>query len=127
MSTNLRWRVRFDSAVWAADLRAAGDSARDHANRWRLRIELGDGLPHGELKATPAEDSAGGLELSGCVKTYIPDPDHASNSPWGAVLLLARDSDGLYLALLAFGVRHPQPPSNTPSVYQRAHRRLNPK
>jgi len=41
------------------------------------------------------------------------------------VLRYATDAQGLYLAFLAFGVRHPKPPSRQPSVYQRAHRRLH--
>ena len=98
---------------------------RQHAERWRLRIEIGGGIPHEHLRATRAEDD-GGLDLPGCVKTRIPDPDDDDprTSPWGAVLLLARDQHGLYLDFLAFGLRHPDQSTPQPSVYQRAHRRL---
>lgn len=119
------WRVRFDLPAWDADLRAASATARQHAERWRLRIQIAGGIPHAELKRTRAQDD-GGVALPGCVKTRIPDPfdEDPRKSPWGAVLLLARDDKGLYLAFLAFGLRHPDPAGRLPSVYQRAHRRL---
>ncbi len=55
------------------------------------------------------------------MKTYTPN---RADGDWGAVLRYATDAQGLYLAFLPFGVRHPKPPSRQPSVYQRAHRRL---
>lgn len=119
------WRVRFDLPAWTADLRAATPTARAHAERWRLRIEVTSGIPHTELKATRPEDDS--VPLPHCVKTRIPDPgdDDPHTSPWGAVLLAARDTHGLYLIFLAFGVRHPDPSGRLLSVYQRAHRRLH--
>ena len=119
------WRLRIDMAAWEADLRAATPTARQHAERWRLRNEMRGGLAHDELKATRAQDD-GGLDLPGCVKTRIPDPadDDPANSPWGAVMVLANDQHGLYLDFLAFGLRHPDAAGRTPSVYERAHRRL---
>ena len=121
------WRVRFDATVWQTDLRAASSPARIHAQAWRARIEAAGGIPHGELRATQAHHNYG-LNLPGCVKTRIPDPraDDPAISPWGAVLAAAQDAIGLHLQLLAFGLRHPDPASRQPSVYQRAHRRLQP-
>ncbi len=120
------WRVRFELTSWNADLRAASATARGHAERWRLGIEIAGGIPQHHLLATRADDDEG-LGLPNCVKTRIPDPgdDDPRRSPWGAVLRGAVDTDGPYLAFLAFGLRHPEPTGRLPSVYQRAHRRLN--
>lgn len=122
--SNPLWRVRFDLDAWEADLRAASQAARSHAERWRLRIEIAGGIPHSELRATRPEDEQ--VPLPGCVKTRIPDPnnDDPHTSPWGAVLQLAVDQRGPYLSFLAFGLRHPDSSGPQPSVYQRAHRRL---
>jgi hypothetical protein len=118
------WRVRFELVAWETDLRAATTTARQHAERWRLRIEVTGGISHDELLATRAEDDH--VPLPGCVKTRIPDPgsDDPATSPWGAVLRGANDRTGPHLAFLAFGLRHPPEGSSLPSVYQRAHRRL---
>lgn len=48
-----------------------------------------------------------------------------SASPWGAVLLFAKQADKPAFAFLAFGLRHPEAVSSTkPSVYAIAHDRL---
>lgn len=47
----------------------------------------------------------------------------ASHRPFGFVLSAGRDDRGVYLALVAYGERHPRP--GTRSVYERAHKRLH--
>jgi len=121
------WRVRIDDLVWADDMSAATTKARQQADRWRLRIQERNGLRHSELLACRAEDDHG-VDLPRCVKTRIPDPlvDDLRRSPWGAVLTLERDRDGLLLVFVAFGLRHPDAVgSSQPNVYERAHRRLS--
>lgn len=121
------WRVRIDDRAGADDMSAATPKARQHADRWRLRIQQSEGLPHGELLACRAEDDHG-VDLPRCVKTRIPEPlvDDLRRSPWGAVLTVGRDEDGLLLVFVAFGLRHPDAVgSSQPNVYERAHRRLS--
>jgi len=121
------WRVRFDEALWQADLRGASASARSTAADWRERIAVLRGIPHAELVACRAEDDEG-LHLPHCVKTRIPNPGSASirDSPWGAILEIQHDGD-YFLSVLAFGLRHPEAiGSAKPSVYQVAHGRLVP-
>ncbi len=50
------------------------------------------------------------------VKLYLPIP----YGPWGLILQGATDPDGLHLAVVAFGERHP---TRRPSVYDIAHYR----
>jgi hypothetical protein len=62
-----------------------------------------------------------GTKLSTCFKIYLPD----SNGKFGMVLRFVRDSEGLALRCLAFGVRHHPRNSNAQTVYEIAHRRLH--
>jgi len=58
------------------------------------------------------------------VKIYVPITEApASDRPFGFVLSPGRDASGPYLALVAYGERHPAP--GTRSVYERAHKRLH--
>ena len=128
MPPSTLWRVRFDEALWKADLAGATASAAQRAAEWRERIGVLRGIPQRELLPCRAEDDFG-LDLPRCVKTRIPNPASASiqESPWGAILEYQRDSAGLFLAVLAFGVRHPEALGSTkPSVYAIAHKRLFP-
>ena len=59
--------------------------------------------------------------LAACFKVYLPPP----NGKFGMVLRFVRDSDGLALRCLAFGVRHHPRGSNAPTVYEIADRRLS--
>ncbi|MFL5833431.1 MAG: hypothetical protein ACJ76B_05580 [Solirubrobacterales bacterium] len=62
-----------------------------------------------------------GTELPACFKVYLPAP----NGKFGMVFRFIRESDGLALRYLAFGVRHHPPDSNALTVYEIAHRRLH--
>jgi hypothetical protein len=62
-----------------------------------------------------------GTKLPACFKAYLPPP----NGKFGMVLRFVRDSDGLALRYIAFGVRHHPRSSNAPTVYDIAHRRLH--
>jgi hypothetical protein len=80
------------------------------------------GVAFSEPRAS-ATVGPGGTSLLGCMKVYVPPPA----GPHGMVLRIARDTDGrLGLAYLAFGLRHPGPDVRQPSVYEVAHRRMNP-
>ncbi len=113
--------VRFPTAAWDHDHRAASPEARAEATRWRAHVEA-NGLAFSELLQATDEHTSGSA-LAGCVKVRIPASD---DSEWGAVLTGARDAAGRpVLVFVAFGVRHPKPPSRQPTVYERAHRRLH--
>jgi hypothetical protein len=121
-------RVRFDEALWLTDMRAGTPTARRRAGEWRQRIGVLRGIPQGELLACRAADDDG-LDLPRCVKTRIPNPASASieDSPWGAILDYQADQAGLYLRVLAFGLRHPEAIGSMKlSVYAIAHDRLFP-
>jgi hypothetical protein len=53
---NRLWPVQFDLGVWETDVRASSAAAREHAHRWRTRVELAGGLRERDLKLTRAED-----------------------------------------------------------------------
>lgn len=76
-----------------------------------------------EIKALRRCDSEGrdGTELPACFKVYLPAP----NGKFGMVFRFIRDSEGLALRYLAFGVRHHPRDSNAQTVYEIAHRRLH--
>ncbi len=76
-----------------------------------------------ELRSCAAEGSDG-TRLKGLVKAYVPICGAAaSQRPYGFVYSPGRDDQGVYLALVAFGERHPR--AGTRSVYERAHKRLH--
>lgn len=62
-----------------------------------------------------------GTKLPSCFKVYLPPP----NGKFGMVFRFVRDSEGLALRFLAFGVRHHPRDSNAPTVYDAADRRLH--
>lgn len=66
-------------------------------------------------------ESREGIKLPNCVKVYLPPP----NGKFGMVLRFVRDSEGLALRYLAFGVRHHPRDSKARTVYEIAHRRLH--
>jgi hypothetical protein len=110
--------ARYDPDALAEDLEHTTSAAASIAVQ--LQRELDTGRFTGQLRPcdTSARDQT---SLPNCLKTYLPAPDGA----WGAVFELRRDPAAqLYLALLAFGRRHPDQPWQ-PSVYQIADRRLH--
>lgn len=111
-------RVRFDELAWARDAAAATPASRDAAERTRAQLDR-SGTPISALRACEPE-AAGGTRLPGCLKLYVPTPA----GPWGIVFQLAVDAHGPFLAVLAFGLRHP-PAGRRSSVYQIAHRRFS--
>jgi hypothetical protein len=78
-----------------------------------------DGAPIEQLRACHAE-GRDGTRLGGCLKLDVPP----TAGPWGLVFRFAFDEDGSFLAVLAFGLRHPTTGRRT-SVYQRADDRLH--
>jgi predicted acyl esterase len=113
-----RYRVEFDDAAFAEDLRHNTPAART-AGELEHREIVKNGLDPLRLKR--CEDvGRDGTKLPKCAKIYIPEPD----GPWGMVLELRIDDDRRpYLACLAFGTRHPTGPGKL-SDYQVASRRL---
>jgi len=113
--------VVFDSGFWNEDMRRATSAGRRVALAARAEYETA-GVAFDELRACSTE-GPGGTSLPGCMKVYVPPPA----GPHGMVLRIARDSDSrLRLAYRAFGLRHPGRDVGQPSVYEVAHRRLNP-
>ena len=118
-----RFAVRISASVWREEVERYGEGseARLAAERERPRLER-HGLAVGQLEPC-AELGPGGTRLKGLVKAYVPISGAvASERPFGFVFDGGRDQEGPYLALVAFGERHPQRPA-TRSVYDRAHRR----
>ena len=119
-----RLRVRINPHAWAQEVEryAQGSQARVAGERERPRLER-DGLAVRQL--LPCEEvGLEGARLGGLVKAYVPiSDDPPSRRLFGFVLAPRPDPDGPYLALVAFGERHPEP--GTRSVYERAHKRLH--
>lgn len=97
----------------------SGRTGAEELREARSQFE-GNGV---EIKALRRCDSEGrdGTELPACFKVYLPAP----NGKFGMVLRFIRDSDGLALRYIAFGVRHHPRDSNALTVYEIAHRRLH--
>lgn len=113
-------RVEFDDLAWNEDLAGASASAREVANQARARLKA-QGQPIDQLRPCQT-DGPQGTNLPGCVKAYQPPPD----GPWGIVYRIARRAgEPTFLAVIAFGQRHPSGAARQPSVYARAHRRLH--
>jgi hypothetical protein len=116
--------VRVDPQVWAIEverLRPASP-ARLAAEREREKLEQ-RGVSSADLLACAAigQDRT---RLARELKVYVPITDGpASQRPYGFVFSVAEDDGRPYLALTAFGERHPAP--GTRSVYERAHKRLH--
>jgi hypothetical protein len=119
-----RVEVRIPGRIWAEEVERlrAGSSVRVAAERERRRLER-DGLSLRELIAC---DPAGpdGTRLPGLFKVYVPiSAEPASRRPFGFVFSPGIEDGRLYLALVAYGERHPRP--GTRAVYERAHRHLH--
>ncbi len=116
--------VRIPGRVWAEEVERlrSGSAARQSAERERRRLER-DGLSLTQLIACdPA--GPGGTRLSGLFKVYVPISDEpASQRPFGFIFSPGVENGRPYLALVAFGERHPRP--GTRAVYERAHRHLH--
>lgn len=71
-----------------------------------------------------AEEGPDRTRLGGLVKVYVPiSKAPASERPFGFVFSPGSSEQGPYLALVAFGERHPR--AEFRSVYERAHKRLH--
>jgi hypothetical protein len=120
-----RFAVRITASVWRQEVEryAVGSEARLAAERERSRLER-DGIAVDRLERC-AELGPGGTMLEGLVTAYVPISDAPpSERPFGFVFDGGRDGQRLYLALVAFGERHPARPS-VRSVYERAHKRVH--
>ncbi len=120
-----RFAVRISASVWEQEVERyeARSVARLAAERERPRLER-DGLAVGQLEPC-AELGPERTRLKGLVKAYVPVSDAPpSERPFGFVFDGGRDQQGPYLAVIAFGERHPERPA-TRSVYERAHKRLH--
>jgi hypothetical protein len=111
--------VIFDPDAIAEDLAHATPAARQIGQEAVQHLGR-EGILREQLRPCRAEERDG-TRLPGCVKTYLPAPAGRC----GMVLQLRVDQDGPLLFCLAFGVRHPAPGSQRPSVYQVADRRLH--
>jgi hypothetical protein len=119
-----RVAVRISPDVWREEVQRFNERSRARvaAERERQRLEE-DGLRRTRLQRC-VEDGTDGTRLAGLVKVYVPITDAPpSQRPFGFVLSPGRDQQGVYLALVAFGERHPR--RGTRSVYERAHKRLH--
>lgn len=124
MAPSGRVAVRVSAAVWQEEVErfAPRSPARVAAERERGRLER-DGVRIVDLQRCGAV-GPDGTRLAGLVKVYVPISAAApSQRPFGFVFSAGRDDAGVYLALVAFGERHPRP--GTRSVYERAHKRLH--
>jgi len=112
-------RALFNEGAFAEDTMRSGWAGAEALRKARSRFDQ-DGV---EIKALRRCDPEGrdGTELPACFKVYLPAP----NGKFGMVFRFVRDSDGLALRYLAFGVRHHPRDSNAQTVYEIAHRRLN--
>ena len=112
-------RVLFNEGAFAEDTMRSGRAGAETLRKARGQFEQ-DGV---ELKALRRCDPEGrdGTKLPACFKVYLPAP----NGKFGMVFRFVRDSDGLALRYLAFGIRHHPRDSNAQTVYEIAHRRLH--
>ncbi len=119
-----RVAVRIGLATWREEVERfdARSPLRAAAERERRRLEE-NGVSIADLQSCAA-DGPDATRLRGLVKVYVPiSSAPASQRPFGFVFSGGRDDRGTYLALVAFGERHPRP--GTRSVYERAHKRLH--
>ncbi len=121
----VRLPVRIAARVWAEEVErfAPGSPARIAAEGERRALAR-QGLEVAQLLSCGQEGSSA-TSLTGLVKVYVPIGDRPpSERPYGFVFDPDRDERGPYLALLAYGERHPAR-RGARSVYERAHRRLH--
>lgn len=120
-----RVAVRIEASVWREEVErfAPRSTARIAAQRERNTLEQ-IGIVTSMLLRCDAL-AADGTRLAGMMKAYVPlgdEPASARPSDSCSPIDGDRDGDGhLYVALVAFGERHPRP--GTRSVYERAHKR----
>jgi hypothetical protein len=119
-----RLGVRIGALVWRQEVERydPGSQARAAAERERTGLER-DGVRVSELQAC---DQLGqdGTRLGGLAKLYVPIwAAPPSQRPFAFVFGPGRDERGPYLALVAYGERHPK--RGARSVYERAHKRLH--
>jgi hypothetical protein len=112
-------RVLFSEGAFAEDTMRGGRAGARALREARGRFER-EGVRVKSLRRCDPE-SRDGTKLPACFKVYLPPP----NGKFGMVLRFVRDSDGLALRYLAFGVRHHPRDSNAPTVYEIADRRLS--
>jgi hypothetical protein len=111
-------RVLFDEGAFAEDTMRSGRSGAETLREARSRFERG-GVEITALRRCEPE-GRDGTKLPACFKVYLPAP----NGRFGMVFRFVRNSDGIALRYLAFGVRHHPRNSNAQTVYEIAHRRL---
>lgn len=119
-----RLGVRIGALVWRQEVEryAPGSPARGAAERERTGLER-DGVSITQLEACD-ELGQDGTRLRGLAKVYVPiSAAPPSQRPFAFVFGPGRDQRGPYLALVAFGERHPK--RGVRSVYERAHKRLH--
>ena len=119
-----RLAVRVSSRVWREEVERfeLRSPPRRAAERERRGLE-DHGVSFAGLMRCAVEGSDG-TRLAGLVKVYVPiSQGPPSERPFGFVLAPARSEQELFLAVVAFGERHPRP--GVRSVYERAHRRLH--
>jgi hypothetical protein len=112
-------RVLFNEGAFAEDTMRSGRAGAEALREARSQFER-DGVEIKTLRRCDAE-GRDGTKLPACFKVYLPVP----NGKFGMVFRFIRDSDGLALRYLAFGVRHHPRDSNAQTVYEIAHRRLH--
>jgi hypothetical protein len=110
----------FDDALFAEDLNRTSDTGRKVALAARTEYER-DGVPLDHLLPCE-EEGPEGTALAHCMKIYLPRPA----GKFGMVFRIALRDDKALLAYAAFGVRHHPRNSRAPTVYEIAHRRLQP-
>ena len=121
--------VEFREPVWEEEVRRLAEQSPARVQAERARREIEAGTTSLDWKRCEAQ-GADKTQLPGCRKLYVPlDAEGASAAPFGFVFRLTQNPDGsLSWNLIAFGERHPAQrggPLRTPSVYERAHKRLH--
>ena len=122
--TDARLPVTITPDIWREEVEryAPRSPARTAADRERGNLENAGVRRTDLLRCDP--DGADGTRLGGLLKIYVPIRDAPpSMRPFGFVFAPVRTDQGIQLALIAFGERHPRRP--TRSVYERAHKRLH--
>lgn len=112
-------RVLFNEGAFAEDTMRSGRAGAGALRDARSEFEV-EGVEMRSLRRCDPE-GRDGTRLPACLKIYLPPP----NGKFGMVFRFVRDSDGLALRYLAFGVRHHPRASKAPTVYEVAHRRLH--